>query len=188
MRASGYDRNGDDYYVEPAWAVDALIEAERKFVGLVLDPCCGGGNIVRRLENAGVNAVGGDIKARWDRAVIHDFAGSLDGYRPDSVVSNPPYNRAQEFIDCALANTTDRVCVLLRLAFLEGQKRREWFQSVPLARVWVSSRRMSMPPGGSDVKAKGGAIAYAWFVFEHGHVGPAQIGWLPDTPKENPRR
>lgn len=181
MRASGYERNADDWYVEPAWAVDSLIQAERKFVGTVLDPCCGGGNIVTRLEMAGIRAFGGDIKPRWSRAVIHSFDGSLEGYQPDSVVSNPPYNLAREFIDCALKHTTDRVCVLLRLAFLEGMKRREWFGTVPLARVWVSSRRMSMPPGGSDVPAKGGAVAYAWFVFEHGHRGPAQIGFLPDV-------
>ena len=181
MRASGYERNADDWYVEPPWAVDALIAAERPFVGTVLDPCCGEGNIVKRLEAAGVRAVGGDIKPRWDRAVIHHFSGSLEGYKPDSVVSNPPYNLAQDFVGCALKHTQDRVCVLLRLAFLEGQKRRAWFEATPLARVWVSSRRISMPPGGSDVKAKGGTIAYAWFCWEKGHRGPAQIGFLPDV-------
>ncbi|KXV23858.1 hypothetical protein AD942_11025 [Gluconobacter japonicus] len=178
MRASGYDRHADDWYVEPAWAVDALMDAERKFVGLVLDPCCGGGNIVKRLEMKGIFSFGSDIKPRWPPAAIQNFYVSLETWRPDSVVSNPPYNLAREFIDCALEHTTDRVCVLLRLAFLEGIKRREWFGTVPLARVWVSSRRMSMPPGGSGVKAKNGTVAFAWFVFEHGHTGAPAIGWI----------
>lgn len=178
MRSSGYDRATSDYYVEPAWVVDALLAAERPFTGLVLDPCCGGGNIVRQLEAAGVDAKGGDIAQRWNRAVIQDFRGSLEGYSPASVVSNPPYNQAQEFVDAALRHTTDRVCVLYRLAFLEGQARRAWFKTVPLARVWVSSRRVSMPPGGSDVPAKGGTVAYAWFVFAHGYTGSATVGHL----------
>lgn len=182
MRASGYERHADEWYVEPPWAVDALIAAERSFIGTVLDPCCGGGNIVRRLEAANVNTYGADIKPRWVRAAVDTYQGSLAGYAPDSVVSNPPYDQAREFIDCALSHTRDRVCVLLRLAFLESIKRREWFKTVPLARVWVSSKRMSMPPGGSDVPAKGGAIAYAWFVFEHGYSGAPIIGFLPDVP------
>jgi hypothetical protein len=67
---------------------------------------------------------------------------------------------------------------LARLALLEGIKRRQLLQTTPLARVWVSSRRVSMPPGGTDINAKDGAIAYAWFVWVHGHVGPPTIGWV----------
>lgn len=182
MRASGYDRHVEDWYVEPAWAVDALIQAERKFLGDVMDPCCGGGNIHHRLALDGIYCENSDVVDRGGAAhSIGSFEDILPCFRPDSVISNPPYGLAREFVNCALENTTDRVCVLLRLAFLEGVKRRDWFSTVPLARVWVSSRRMSMPPGGSDVKAKGGAIAYAWFVFEHGHIGAPVIGFLPDV-------
>ncbi|GEN14715.1 hypothetical protein NCH01_11460 [Neoasaia chiangmaiensis] len=118
---------------------------------------------------------------RWDRAVIGTFSTTLECYQPDSVVSNPPYHLAQEVIDCALKYSSDRVCMLLRLGFLESVKRRGWFQATPLARVWVSSRRMSMPPGGSDVKADGGAIPYAWYVWEHGYSGAPTLGFLPDA-------
>jgi len=184
MRASGYERHADDWYVEPAWAVDALIAAERRFAGPIIDPCCGRGTIVERLHASRSGpAFGSDrvdrASGRYPARDYESAFGLTEGWA--SVISNPPYGVAREFIDCALANTTDRVCVLLRLAFLEGIKRREWFKSVPLARVWVSSKRMSMPPGASDVPAKGGAIAYAWFVFEHGHSGPAQIRFLPDV-------
>ena len=49
----------------------------------------------------------------------------------------------------------------------------------PLARVHVFSYRISMPPGGvPDIEAKGGSVAFAWFVWEHGHRGPATINWL----------
>ena len=188
MKASGYERNADDWYVEPDWSVDALAAVERPFIGGVMDPCCGSGNIPKRLHANGVLYVAASdlVDRGYDGMMSRgEFSDTLASFKPASVVSNPPYNLAQEFVDCALKHTRDRVCVLLRLAFLEGQKRRLWFEQKPLARVWVSSRRMSMPPGGSDVKAKGGTIAYAWFVFEHGHRGPAQIGWLPDLEKDD---
>ncbi|WP_308718983.1 hypothetical protein [Komagataeibacter xylinus] len=163
--------------------MDALLQVERRFIGPVMDPCCGGGNIPRQLARDGVYTVSADVHDRgvWPVDMVGDFRSAIPAVGPNSIISNPPYGEAREFIDCALAHTADRVCVLLRLAFLEGIARREWFKSVPLARVWVSSRRMSMPPGGSDIPAKGGAIAYAWFVFEHGWKGAPIIGFLPDV-------
>lgn len=59
-----------------------------------------------------------------------------------------------------------------------NKRRDSLFQKTPLARVWVSSRRASMPPGGTGIPAKGGAIPYAWFVWEHRYSGPPVIGWL----------
>lgn len=184
MRASGYDRHADDWYVEPAWCVDALVKAERPLIGAVLDPCCGVETSSPVCAPMAFMHRGADIR---DRAAgqfpVMGYAQSLFDARPDSVVSNLPYGLAQDFIDSCLTTTTDRVCVLLRLAFLEGQKRSEWWQRVPLARVWVCGKRVSMPPGGTDIPAKGGSIAYAWFVFERGHTGSPVLGWLPDVEK-----
>ncbi|ANA14185.1 TRM11 family methyltransferase [Acetobacter oryzifermentans] len=180
MRHSGYERHTDDWYVEPAWCVHALVKGERPFVGTVLDPCCGGGNIVQSLCSNEIEAMGADIRDRADGMYPRmNYEQSLHALRPTSVVSNPPYGVAQEFIMACLDETKDRVCVLLRLAFLEGIQRGEWFPHVPLARVWVSSKRISMPPGGTDIPAKGGAIAYAWFVFEHGWKGDPVVKFLP---------
>lgn len=178
MRASGYDRVADDWYVEPSWCIDALLVAEPPFKGLCADPACGGGNIPRRMRTAGVECFGADIVDRG-YGVQRDFF--LDDTQYTSVISNPPYGPLQEFVEHALIFTTDRVAVLARLAFLEGQARRSFFKSTPLARVWVSSRRISMPPGGKDVPAKGGAIAYAWYVWEHGYRGKPTLGWLENT-------
>ncbi len=176
MKASGYARAKNDYYCEAPWSVDALLAVEYPFMGRVIDPCCGSGNIPIQLRAAGVDAAGSDLIDRgYGRGGVDFFT---HGTPCDSIVSNPPYNRAQEFVETALGLTTDRVCVLLRLAFLEGQKRRSWHMDTPLARVWVSSRRMSMPPGGTDIPATGGTIAYAWLVYEHDHTGQPQLGWF----------
>lgn len=175
MRASGYDRAADDWYVEPAAVVNALLDVE-PFVGLSWDPACGGGNIPRQFEAREMPCWGSDLVNRgygvcgWD---FFDCYGTVE-----NIISNPPYGIIEQFLDHALSLATGKVALLARLAFLEGQKRRSLFLNTPLARVWVSSRRVSMPPGGSDVPAKGGSIAYAWFVWDHAHAGPPTIGWL----------
>jgi hypothetical protein len=175
MRSSGYERAAADYYVEPPWCVDALLDAEEPFTGLVWDPCCGSGTIPSRLRVRGIQTAASDLHDRGYGITGSDFLKT--NCAAASIIFNPPYDRAQEFITRALELTTDRVCAVLRLAFLEGQRRRAWHEQAPLARVWVSSRRISMPPGGTDIKASGGAIAYGWFVYEHGYRGQPRIGW-----------
>jgi hypothetical protein len=44
MRTSGYERAAADYYVEPRWVVDALLNVEH-LQGPCWDPSCGSGNI-----------------------------------------------------------------------------------------------------------------------------------------------
>jgi hypothetical protein len=105
-----------------------------------------------------------------------DFFGASE--TAVNIISNPPYGVIEPFIRRALEKTTGKVCILARLALLEGKKRRSMFRETPLARVWVSSRRVSMPPGGSGIEAKGGAIAYAWFVWAHEHSGDLAVRWF----------
>ncbi|MCP1216767.1 hypothetical protein NKW53_11895 [Acetobacter orientalis] len=179
MKSSGYERHADDWYIEPKWCIEALLAHEKQFQGTVLDPCCGSGNIVQTLCQHDINAVGADLRDRANGTYsIMGYAQSLIDVRPTSVISNPPYGVAEDFVESSLHLTKDRVCVLLRLAFLEGQRRKDWFKKLPLARVWVSSKRISMPPGGTDIPAKGGSVAFAWFVFEHGCKDKPVLGWL----------
>lgn len=176
MRASGYIRNENDYYVEPRWVVDALLDVER-FTGHCWDPSCGSGNIPLALQARGISCWGSDIADRGFGTIGLNFFQATEN--TDCIVSNPPYGVIQAYVSHALSMTTSKVAILARLALLEGMKRRSFLMSTPLARVWVSSRRVSMPPGGTDVDAKGGSIAYAWFVWDHVHSGPPTIGWLP---------
>jgi hypothetical protein len=178
VKVSAYERNLDDYYVESREYVDLVLAAEPPLHGVVWDPACGGGNIPRALAAAqpGLDILASDIVQRGAADLVADFF-SLD-IQVTTVVSNPPYDVLQAFIDHALKLTSDRVIVVARLSFLEGQERKRWWATVPLARVWVSSKRLSMPPGGTTVKASGGTVAYAFFVFQHGHTGDAAVRWI----------
>lgn len=188
-RSSGYERAQHDWYREPPWLVDALLDAEQ-FEGGVLDPACGGGTIPSRCLARGLLAIGSDIVNRGFGERQNFFVRTAP---IDNIITNPPFNQAQQFVEHALKLTRRKVAVVQRLAFLEGQKRKRMFDGTPLARVWVSSRRACMPPGTGFItdsqrdqwgalrtqEGRGGAIAYAWFVWDHAHSGPPTLGWLP---------
>lgn len=181
-RSGGYERVQNDWYVEPESVTSRLLAVERPFIGGVHDPCCGQGSVGRALERHGVR------HTRYSDVVPHDYCDSvgcftreLPRWRMASVISNPPYNRAQEMAQLALDCTQDRVCLFLRLAFLEGKKRSVWLRNSPLARILVLPDRVSCVPGhllGTPQK-NSGSVAYAWFVWEHGHHGRPEIDWLP---------
>jgi hypothetical protein len=175
-RSSGYRRQPHDFYVEPEWAVAALLNAER-FTGAILDPACGTGTIPRICREHGLHAAGSDIADRGFGVVVDFF----DLRTPvDNIISNPPFRLVEEFIDHALELARDKVAILARLSLPEGlERRRMMWDSTPFSRCLVFSRRVSMPPGGRAVPVRDGSVAYAWFIWQHGHEGPAVIGHIP---------
>ena len=176
MRDSGYKRVISDWYVEPRWAIDGLLDVE-SFDGTCWDPSCGAGNIPMALQARGLECCATDLVNRGYGMSGKSFF-DLTSPKVDNIISNPPYHCIEYYVHHALKLTNRKVALLARLAFLEGQKRQKFFAETPLARVWVSRRRISMPPGGQNIRATGGTVAYAWFVWEHGHSGQPVIGWF----------
>lgn len=178
-----YDRSADDFYTEPLWAVEALFDNER-IIGKVWDPAAGAGTVMRVCNAREIDCEASDLVDRNNPSVTGDidFLGTTslhDLICPvDNIVTNPPFRLAEKFIRRALEVTRFKVCVLLRLSFLESVKRADLFDSTTLARVHIFRRRVSMPPGGSDIEAKGGTIAFAWFVWDLDHQGPPSLHWL----------
>jgi hypothetical protein len=80
------------------------------------------------------------------------------------VITNPPYNRADAFVERALAERAPHpwttVAMLLRLNWLGGMKRAA-FHRRHTADVYVLPRRPSFTGGGTD------ATEYAWLVWRH---------------------
>ena len=182
-RSSGYDRQAENWYQESAGCVDAVIAAEG-FDGLVYDPAAGEGNIPRRCAAAGINCIGSDVIDRGAGFPVLDFLamldGAADGYSCEvsHVLCNPPFDVSQQFVERALDLVPGKVVVLQRLAWLEGQKRRLFFERTRLSHVWVHSSRISMPPGGQGIVATGGAVAYAWYVWRRDGSWPTTLSWL----------
>lgn len=175
------DRQKDDFYPTPPEGTRALLAVET-FDGPIWEPACGDGAMSRVLGDAGYSVVSTDLVARGYGTPAVDFLLEHEARAPN-IVTNPPFKLAQAFAEHSLRLTTGKVAMLARLTWLEGMARRPFFEASPLARVWVFSGRLCCLPAGmtSGNGGKGGMVPYAWFVWEHGHQGPPQLGWIsPD--------
>lgn len=170
-------RHPDDFYSTPPQGTQALLNVE-PFEGETWEPSCGAGDMSRVLEAAGLPVISSDLVDRgYGLAGVNFLQTTLS---VDNVITNPPFKYAQDFVEHALDCADRKVAMLCRLAWLEGGKRRRFFQTTPLARVWVFSRRLTMLRGGWDGGQGGGSmIAFAWYVWDHDHIGEPTLGWLP---------
>lgn len=104
----------------------------------------------------------------------------------DHVITNPPYSKAQEFVERALEVAKSHVAMLLRIQFLESVKRYEFFKLNPPKWVFVFSSRIAMYPEGEENRG-GGTQCFAWFVWEKYCYAHTQIQWFdPDLRRYAP--
>jgi len=167
-------RPDDDFYPTPPEATEALL-ANETFEGMIWEPACGDGAICRVLEEHGHKIWATDLNYRGYGMGDMNFLNS--DMRAPNIITNPPFKLAEEFIHHSLELTTGKVAMLCKLQFLEGAKRKKMFESTPLKKVYVFSKRLSMTRNGEKMK-NSGMIAFAWFVWEHGFEGEATLGWL----------
>jgi len=166
-----YKARGKDCYETPPEAVHALLKVE-KLPKFIWEPACGPGSIVRVLQAAGHTVFDTDLHdygQRW----VSDFLGpETDSRQASCILTNPPYRLAQQFVEKALEHAP-LVIMLLRLAFLESQRRTDILEHSGLARVHVFRNRLPMMhrKGWTGKKASS-AIPFAWYVWERGYTGP----------------
>jgi hypothetical protein len=178
-----YRRQREDFYTEPAWTVELLLDAE-DFSGFVWDPACGAGTIPQACERRGLRAGGTDI-AKRPYGSRHDFLG--DRTPPwdavANIVCNPPYRLAEAFIGRALSIADSKVAMLVQAKFPYSQRRHALFTARPPTRLYFLSTRPSMPPGdqllAGTVRPAGGKLDYLWMVWDAARRGgPTECRWL----------
>jgi hypothetical protein len=168
-------RPENDFYPTPPEATLALL-AKEQFDGLIWEPACGDGAISEVLLSTGHDVRSSDLIDRGYGTAPHDFLQS--DWSADHIITNPPFTLAQEFVEKSLKCTTGKVVMLCKLVFLEGQKRKSFFENTPLARVHVFSKRVNFYREGQRGKLGSSMMAFGWFVWEHGHEGPPTISWI----------
>lgn len=171
------DLNGPDFYPTPSWATYALIDNEQ-FEGRIWEPACGDGVMARVLSDTGRPVDASDL---FNRGYGEFGVNFLEASRiVENIVTNPPYNSAEGFVEAGLRQATKKLCLLLRLAFLEGANRqRTIFNKTPPTRVWVFSERITFYPAGAIMRGTG-TTAYAWFVWDRESKSQCtELKWLP---------
>ncbi len=169
------DLDGPDFFPTPAWATHALIDNER-FEGEIWEPACGDGSMAKVLAETGCSVFATDL---YDRGYGEAGVDFLKANRvSDNIVTNPPYNAAEGFVQSGLKNASRKFALLLRLAFLEGANReRTIFSKTPPSRVWVFSERITFYPAGAIQKGTG-TTAYAWFVWDKEAASSTELKWF----------
>lgn len=177
-------RPGDDFFVTHPDSVRALLEVEY-FGGTIWEPAAGDGLMAATLRAASgvTNVLTSDLVDRGcPGIVLKDFLATPTMIGVDHIVTNPPYDLAEEFVAKALElDPPGKVAMFLRLAFLEGKGRREKLFSVrPPTRVWVFSSRQILRRGGEG-PWQSGLIAFCWMIWQRDRVpfGETRLGWLP---------
>lgn len=169
------EREENDYYASPPEAAEWLEKIE-KLDEFISEPACGEGHLAKVLDkNHRISPC--DIIDRGYGSVVDFF--SIEKFTGD-VVTNPPYKMGQEFVEHALKIIPEgnKVCMLLRTLFVEGQKRGKFFKENPPARIWVSSKRLTCAKNGEFDKYQSGAVSYSWFIWEKGYKGDTILKWF----------
>ena len=173
-RAPLRDRR-NDLYETPECATRALLHVER-LPRRIWEPAAGRGAIVRVLRAHGHEVVASDLIDYGEQTHFSRRDFLLEHKAPqgcECILTNPPFSLAEQFVAHAL-DLCPRVIMLLRLAFLESERRSRILDTGTLARVHIFRRRLPMMhrDGWQGPKASS-AMAFAWFIWDRAHTGPA---------------
>lgn len=174
------ERQQHDYYATEPFAMELLL-AEETFSPVIWECACGEGHLSKVLEAHGFEVISTDLIYRgFDDPEPLDFLkDTLEDFEGD-IITNPPYKYALEFVEQALnsVQTGKKVAMFLKLQFLEGKARKEFFLHNSPKTIYVSSSRLNCAKNGEFEKYPSSAVAYAWFVWEKGFSGDPVIKWI----------
>lgn len=185
-----YERQADDLYPTPAWVTGVLCDAVR-LRGKVWEPAAGRGDMANVLRERGYEVLCSDIsgdRLGCDGCIEQDFLSmSAQAITPGkfgesfTLLTNPPYSHAEQFIRRALELTEPvggMVCMLLRNEFDCGIKRRDLWarpsfrEKIVLTKrpMWFTDRPQQNHPRHN----------FAWLCWDHEFRGAPSIRWLPE--------
>jgi len=194
-----------EWYETPDWAAERILDVEL-CTPLIIDPCAGRGVLGRAARSKGYRVREFDLNV-WpdtpkDAFILApmDFLGGKMRKEIEETVDteftvfmNPPFSKTVEFIETSFAIGARKVIMFQRLAFLESATRRDFFDRLPPARIWLCGDRAVSWRGDipdedvtaqwedengvekEDVikgrKGRSTPTPHAWFVWEKSHRG-----------------
>ena len=190
--AGGNPENGrveNDYYATNPKAVEMLLMNYPFHAATILEPCVGGGHIANAINNFFANQrviTGLDLVDRgYPNTIVEDFLTWETDRKFEGIITNPPFSLAQEFIEKGMKLLTDdgQMAMFLKIQFLEGAKRKEFFEKYPPKYIYVFRNRMATWNNGNEVDPNTGkrwatTMCHAWFIWEKGSNTEPIIRWL----------
>jgi len=168
-----YVREKNDYYATNPFGMVKLLE-EEQFQHKILEGSCGEGHLSEVLKRVGYKVKSSDLIDRG-YGEIRDFFDykNWDG----DIITNPPFNLAQEFIEHSMIITKKgaKIAMLLKTQYGTAIKRDELFSKYPLYKKVEFGFPMSCSKSGDFQNNKGGLLHYAWFIWKNGHKGYTEL-------------
>lgn len=183
-----------DYFPTPPWSSRALIGDVLPQLGVafhyagmrVWEPAAGGGHMAETLRPYFLELFASDVHDYGRGYAVGSFVGEGPDvarcpFKPDLIVTNPPFNRAMEFADRALDEARVGVALLVRSAWSEGCHRyQRLFRDRPPSIIAQFVERVPMVKGRWDPDAST-ATSYAWFVWRKAdRTKRCTYFWIPD--------
>ena len=169
------EREENDFYATDPIAAEWLIKLEN-LDNNIWECACGEGHLAKVFIKHGFNVKATDLIDRNFGVGGVDFLFQFEDWNGD-IVTNPPFKHAEQFIERALMliPNGNKVCMFLKVQFLERQHRKKLFEQYPPKKIWITSNRISC---GKNGVFKRSMVAYAWYVWEKGYKGETTIGWF----------
>ena len=162
------------------WLVDQGIDLASK---VCLEPAAGGGHMVSVLEEYFELVVGSDLydpeNKGWPRFDFSEELSPLVTESPDWIITNPPFNKMDQFIWRAIKKARVGCAILARIQILEGISRyQDIYSNNPPTDVLVFTERVPMTQGKIDMSVSS-AMCFSWFVWtDVENTYKPRIDWL----------
>ena len=169
----GAIRNIADNYQTPIKVISNFLDHYELKEGNILEPSASSGNFVKVIRERGNQDFITALELREeeitnltnlsDEVIITDFLIWETDKKYKTIIGNPPYSLAMEFIEHCfeIGDENTEIIMLLRTAFLESKKRYDFWQKHPVNGLYVLSQRPSFTGHGTD------ATSYSFFVWNN---------------------
>lgn len=172
------NREENDFYATDPKALEIFLPEIT--LNNVWECACGQGHLAKVLQENGLLGRASDLIDRGYGETGIDFYKQIEIWSGD-ILTNPPYEDAKKFCEHALKliNIGSKVVMLMRIQFLEGQRRKPFLKNNPPKYVYVSSSRLLLAKNADFVKYNTpSANCYAWYVWEKGFMGETILRWF----------
>lgn len=167
-----------DFYATPPEPVHALMQAE-DFKGTIWEPCAGQLDMVKVLQEYNDKVYYSDVlDYGGDYPLVNFLSVAPYQFRPDNIITNPPYQQLHSFISQALKLAKRKVALLVRGDSLGNCNFvREHLKTIHQITFRIQFRRLD------DSLTSPRDAFYQWAVWERGYKGKVETRFL-DPPEK----
>ena len=162
MMAGGNPADGreeDDFYPTPWEPTEAFLD-EVTFDGIVHENACGDGAMAKQIAARGYEVRASDLVNRG-YGVRRNFF-TIKKPVAHNLMSNPPWNLAEEFIRHGLSLNPRKMAYLLKASYFHAASRIPLFNEHPPSTIYPLTWRIDFKNKGRPV------IECAWYLWERG--------------------